>query len=130
MKHYIALVHKEEGSAWGVTFPDIPGCFSAADDLNDVVANAVDALQLWAEDEAMPEPSDMESIRAAHADDIADGALLMLIPFIGSDAKPVRVNISMERGMMEAIDAAATERHLTRSAFLADAARKVIEGRV
>ena len=49
MKPYVAIVHKEPGSAYGLTFPDAPGCFSAADDLDDVFTNAAEALELWAE---------------------------------------------------------------------------------
>ena len=31
MRTYYALVHKDVDSAYGVTFPDLPGCFAAAD---------------------------------------------------------------------------------------------------
>lgn len=37
MKTYFALVHKDEVGAYGISFPDLPGCFSAADDLDDLV---------------------------------------------------------------------------------------------
>ncbi|WP_287247548.1 type II toxin-antitoxin system HicB family antitoxin [Mesorhizobium sp.] len=47
MKNYFALVDKDPGSAFGIRFPDIPGCFSAADAAEDIVPNAVEALQLW-----------------------------------------------------------------------------------
>ncbi len=40
MKYFYALVHKDDDSAFGVTFPDLPGCFSAADRIEDVVPNA------------------------------------------------------------------------------------------
>jgi predicted RNase H-like HicB family nuclease len=52
VKYYRAFVEKEEGSAYGVRFPDLPGCFSAADRIEDVFANAIDALALWFEGEA------------------------------------------------------------------------------
>ncbi len=44
MKYFYAVVNKDEGSAYGVHFPDLPGCFSAADDPNDVVPNAIEAM--------------------------------------------------------------------------------------
>ena len=44
---YCAIVHKDGGSAFGVTFPDLPGCFSAADCEADIVPNAMEALALW-----------------------------------------------------------------------------------
>ncbi|SFA89643.1 Predicted nuclease of the RNAse H fold, HicB family [Rhizobium sp. NFR07] len=129
MKHFIALVHKDKGSAFGVSFPDLPSVFSAADGEEDLVANAIEALRLWGEDEALPLPSSYEQVTAR--DDIraelANGAFLMRIPVIEDDARVVRANVTFEKGMLEAIDAAARERGLTRSAFLASAARKEIE---
>ena len=44
MRTYFALVDKDPDSAFGIRFPDIPGCFSAADSANDVVPNATEAL--------------------------------------------------------------------------------------
>jgi len=44
MPGYIALVHKDEGTSYGVSFPDVPGCISAGDTFEDAVANAVEAL--------------------------------------------------------------------------------------
>jgi metal-responsive CopG/Arc/MetJ family transcriptional regulator len=51
----------------------------------------------------------------------------MAVPYMQTTGKPVRVNVSIDRGMLDAIDAAAA-RHLTRSAFLAEAARNEIRG--
>ncbi|WP_258602015.1 type II toxin-antitoxin system HicB family antitoxin [Mesorhizobium sp. AR10] len=62
MKNYFALVDKDPDSAFGIRFPDIPGCFSAADEAEDIVPNAVEALQLWAEDMPVPAPSSHEPI--------------------------------------------------------------------
>jgi predicted RNase H-like HicB family nuclease len=130
MRYYHAIVHKDEDSAFGVHFPDLPGCFSAADRLDDIVPNAVEALSLWFEDgEAEVEPSPVEAIRAAAASDLAEGAFLIMVPWIGRSSGPARVNISMDRAMLDAVDAAAALRKLTRSAFLAEAARNEIEGR-
>ncbi len=131
MKSYFALVEKEEDSAFGIRFPDIPGCFSAADVPEQIVSNAVEALQLWAEDMPVPEPSSHADIIAR--DDIrqalAAGAYLVSVPLIDNDTAVVRANVTFERGMLRAIDLAARERGVTRSAFLASAARKEIEAR-
>jgi predicted RNase H-like HicB family nuclease len=69
MKPYIVIVHKDVGSAYGMTFPDAPGCFSAADEADDVFAMAREALELWAEGvredgENIGEPRDLEALRA------------------------------------------------------------------
>jgi predicted RNase H-like HicB family nuclease len=129
MQYFYALVHKEPGSAFGVQFPDLPGCFSAADREEDVLPNACDALELWFEDVADVEPRSIEDIRLVAADELACGAFLVAVPRIRRIGKQVRANISLDRGMLDAIDRAASERKLTRSAFLADAARNEIERR-
>ena len=126
---YHAIVHKEDDSAWGVQFPDLPGCFSAADELDDILANASEAVSLYLEGEKSPQPSSIEAIRKLAADDLAEGAFLLAVPFLSSYNRPQRINISIDQGMLDAIDAAASTRKLTRSAFLAEAARNEIEGR-
>jgi predicted RNase H-like HicB family nuclease len=126
---YHAVVHKDGDSAWGVHFPDLPGCFSAADDLADVQANASEAVALYLEGEKAPKPSTIEKIRDMAADDLADGAFLLAVPYVYVRNRPQRINISIDRGVLDAIDAAATSRKLTRSAFLTEAARNEIEGR-
>ena len=125
MTYYIGLVHKEKGSAFGVQFPDLPGCFSAADDMEFLIVNASEALSLWAEDAKMPTPRPIEKIIADReiAAELADGAFLISVPLTENDTRVVSANISLERGMLKAIDTAAKRRKLTRSAFLASAAR-------
>lgn len=59
MRYYDATVHKEKGRAFGVHFPELPGCFSAANRHEELIANATEALALWFEgsdhdDEARP----------------------------------------------------------------------------
>lgn len=129
MRHYIALVHKDAESAFGVTFPDIEGLFSAADEEEDLIANAIQALRLWAEDEALPASSSIETIlgRADIRDELAAGAFLVRVPLIEDDSRVVRANVTFEAGTLKAIDEAAAKRGLTRSAFLASCARKEIE---
>lgn len=129
MQYFIGLVEKDTLSSFGVRFPDVPGCFSAADRLDDVVANASEALSLFAEDEELPEPRGIEAVRGdvEIAEALAAGAFLVAVPFIENDARVVRANITMEAGLLKAIDQTAQARKLTRSAFLAQAARKEIE---
>ena len=47
MTHYVAIVEEEEGKAVGVWFPDLPGCVSAGDSLDEAMTNAATALALW-----------------------------------------------------------------------------------
>lgn len=129
MTWYIALVHKDPESAYGVSFPDLAGVFSAADDEEDIVPNAIEALTLWAEDEVLPPPSSHTDILAREdvRAELKEGAFLVRIPVVRDDTRTVRANITMEAGTLAAIDAAAKRRGLTRSAFLASAALKEIE---
>ena len=129
MKHFIALVHKEKESAYGVTFPDLPDVFSAADAEEDLTANAIEAIRLWAEDQRVPVPSSHEAVmrREDVRRELADGAFLMRVPFIEDDTRTVRANVTFEKSMLDAINAAARERELTRSTFLTSYARKEIK---
>lgn len=129
MQYYIAVVHKDDASAFGVHFPDVPGCFSASDEMDDLIPNAVEALSLFAEDQALPPPRGIDELRRdpGIAADLAAGAFLVAIPLIENETRVVRANITLEQGMLKAIDRAAKQRKLTRSAFLAQAARHEIE---
>lgn len=129
MRPIIGVVHKDEGSAYGVSFPDAPGCFAAADELDGLIPAAVEALTLWAEEGELPVPRDMEEIRAEVADELLAGAALVAVPLVVRARVPRRVNVSLDRGVLEAIDAEARRRGMTRSAFLAEAALNEIEAR-
>ena len=82
MHSYFAIVHKDEDSAFGIHFPDIPGCFSAADDIDDVVPRAIEALGLYADDQQLPRPRSMDDLRRDPdvAADLAIGAFLVPVP--------------------------------------------------
>jgi predicted RNase H-like HicB family nuclease len=45
MPHYIALVHKDSDSCYGVSFPDVPGVFTAGDTIDEAMRNAVKVLE-------------------------------------------------------------------------------------
>jgi predicted RNase H-like HicB family nuclease len=109
MPHFIALIHKNKTSAFGVQFPDVPGCFSAADDMDDLVANAMEALSLWAEDETLPAPRSIDALKEDGfiAGELAKGAFLISVPFVENDTRVVSANVSLERGMLRAIVAEA-----------------------
>jgi predicted RNase H-like HicB family nuclease len=64
--HYIALIHKDADSGYGVSFPDIPGVVAVADTLDDVIAEAAAVLDFAFEDWAgeRPVPRTLEALRA------------------------------------------------------------------
>lgn len=129
MRAYFAIVHKEPDSAFGVSFPDLPGVFSASDEEEYIIANAMEALRLFGEDSDLPEPPPVERIIAHQdiRDDLAAGAFLIRVPLVDNDARVERANVTFEAGVLRAIDETAQRRGLTRSAFLASCARKEIE---
>lgn len=130
MRYYIGVVHQEEDSAFGVHFPDVLGCFSAADTMDDLLSNASEALSLHLEGETLPDARAMDAIRSDVdvSKDLSEGAFLLAVPLIQLSGRSTKANITMDAGLLQAIDETAKERGLTRSAFLASVAREAISG--
>ena len=68
MTHYIAIVEEIEDKAVGVWFPDLPGCVSAGDTLDEAMRNATEALALWVgvareHGDAVPPPRSLAELR-------------------------------------------------------------------
>jgi len=69
MPHYIAIIEDAgPDKAIGVWFPDLPGCFSAGDDMDEALSNAPEALALYAESLAkeqkpLPQPRKLSAMR-------------------------------------------------------------------
>ncbi len=124
--HYVAVIDKEPDCAYGVQFPEVPGCFSAADTFEEIVPNAIEALSLYFEDTEPVPPRSLESVRQQVADDIANGAVLMMIPYVRDRKRVVRVNLSLQKGFLDTLDEAARMRGMTRSAFVEKAATREI----
>ena len=124
--HYVAVIDKDPGSAYGIQFPEVPGCFSAADCFEEIVPNAIEALSLFFEDGEPVPPRGIEAVRDEVAGDIADGAVLMMIPYVQDRRRVVRVNLSLEKGFLDTLDEAARMRGMTRSAFVQKAATREI----
>lgn len=133
--HYVAVVEKDADSAFGVWFPDVDGCFSAGDTLDEAVVNAGTALRQHAEalqsaGKDVPNARDVEAV--LHDKDIKaavkTGALLFAVPLLADAGRTVRINVSLDKALVDQIDEAAEARGLTRSAFIAQAAREKIMG--
>ena len=128
--HYVALIHKDPDSAYGVSFPDLPGCYSAGDTIEEMTRNATDGLASfvrWLESDGdpVPQPRTPDAIMADSklAEDL-EGATLMLVPLVRDLGSTTRINVSLDLGLLEAMDAEARQRKQTRSAFIASAVRK------
>ena len=112
-------------------FPDVTGCFSAADREEDVMSNAIEALLLHLENEEQPYSRQVHEIASdpSVAQELASGSYLIAVPLVTAKNRSVRVNLSLDKGIVDAIDAAARMRRLSRSGFLAEAAQNEIRGR-
>ncbi len=124
--HYVAVIDKDPDSAYGIQFPEVPGCFSAADTFEEIVPNAIEALSLFFEDSEPVSARGLEAVREQVADNIAQGAVLMMIPYVHDRKRVVRVNLSLEKGFLDTMDEAARMRGMTRSAFVQKAATREI----
>lgn len=125
---YPVYVHKDTGSAYGLAFPDFPGCFAAADALADLPRAAQKAFEahFGADEETIPEPSSPE--QWTNAQDY-QGGFWLLVELDSSKfrSRAVRLNISLPENLIPRIDAAAKHLGQSRSAFLAQAAERAIE---
>lgn len=125
MRRYIALLHKDPDSDYGVSFPDLPGCISAGSTLEEAHAMAEEALALHLEGLAddgqeVPEPSSLDAIMADPEN--RDGVAI-LVPAPAQSIKVVRVNVTMPEDVLSQVDRYAENHGLTRSGFLVRAAR-------
>jgi predicted RNase H-like HicB family nuclease len=132
MSRYVALLDGVEG-AYGIVVPDLPGCTAAGETIAEVVADAIEAVREWIVDaredgEAIPQPRDMAALKANArvAEALRDGAAFIVIPVLIDSGRPARANLSLDSGLLEAIDDAAKASGLTRSSFIATAAREKI----
>ena len=129
---YVSFIHRED-NGYGVSFPDFPGCVAVGESLDAAVRQGCEALAFHIEGiigdgEPIPPPRSIDAVKAdPELADWRDGADIVLIPLLRDLGTSQRVNISLDRGLLEAIDHEAKHRRMTRSAFLATAARREIE---
>lgn len=128
MRYYVALIHKDADSDFGVSFPDFPGCVTAGSSLGEAASMAAEALTGHIEfmvDEgiAIPEPTDLDSIMQ----DPDNRTGVPTLVGVSARAKAVRVNITMPQDVLEQIDRYAEAHGLSRSGFLTKAAKRAME---
>jgi predicted RNase H-like HicB family nuclease len=129
MANYIAVVHKDSKSDFGVSFPDFPGCITAGSSIDEAKDMAHDALSLhikgMLEDgEKIPAPSKLEDIMADS--DYSNAVAILVVTVSETKPRTVRVNITVPGDMLRKIDAVAKKRGMSRSSFLVHAAQNAI----
>jgi predicted RNase H-like HicB family nuclease len=131
MTQYVGIL---EGSdkVWSIRIPDVPGCHGGGSTPDRALADTISALREVAQRYAvrgtplrvarsMKEVADDPEAEFDAATEIA-----VMVPLLLDKARAVTANISIDAGLLESIDAEAKRRGLTRSAFLASAARDKI----
>jgi predicted RNase H-like HicB family nuclease len=129
MRNYIGLIHKDADSGYGVSFPDFSGVVAAGATLDEARQMGEEALAFHVEGmiedgETIPEPSTLESVMA---DMENRGAVAILVTLKVPAGKAVRINVTLPEDVLERIDAFAAAQGLSRSGFLARAAKHEIE---
>lgn len=126
IRYYPAIIDRGE-SGYGATFPDFPGCVSGGDTIEEAARSAEEALALHirgvlADGETLPEPTAMDRIE--HDPEVGEVARVLVR--VELPGKAVRFNATMEEGLLARIDAAASAQGMSRSGFLAEAARRAL----
>ena len=130
MPNYIAVVHKEPASDYGVSFPDFPGCITAGKTIDEAKDLAYEALLfhwegLREDGEPLPTPTNLEDI--VDDPENADAVAFLVVSVPDAQGKAKRINITMPEETLRRVDAAAKRQGLSRSSFLTRAAQEVME---
>jgi predicted RNase H-like HicB family nuclease len=121
---YIAYLHKDRNSDFGVSFPDFPGCITAGKTLDEAHRMAAEALALhiagMVEDgDTIPAPSALDDL----ADDPArKDAVAFLVHVDPHTDRTVRINITAREKQLERINQLANQAGMTRSAYMVHSA--------
>jgi predicted RNase H-like HicB family nuclease len=119
------VIHKDSDSDYGVTVPDLPGCFSAAQTLDGAITAAKEAISCHLEGmlidkEPIPVPLTIETHRQDPAFKGGTWALVE-VDISKLSLKAKRVNITMPERLVRTVDSYAKKKGLTRSGLLAQA---------
>ena len=122
--HYpIAIETGTDTQAFGVVVPDLPGCFSAGDTLDEAMTNAKEAIELWLEvaiDDGLvvPEPQTLAAHQAKR--DFKGWTWgLVTVDIASLSDKAERINITLPSRVLRRIDQAAKNAGESRSGYIA-----------
>lgn len=129
MQAYIALIRKEDGTSYGVEFPDFPGCITAGETLDEALRRAPEALALhiggMEEDgDDIPAPSALDRVIANPEN---RDAVAVMVHGPTQKGKVVRINVTFDEFLLQRIDRAAAADGVGRSGWLATMARQRLE---
>lgn len=121
------VVHKENKSSFGVTVPDFPGCFTSGETFDEAIRSVQEAIECHLDEgDEIPEPSSIEVL--AKNPDYKCGLWVMVeIDFSAFEHRTKRINVSIPENLLHEIDSFAKRNGLSRSAFLARAAKNALK---
>ena len=127
---YPIIVHKDPDSDFGVTVPDLPGCFSAGDSMEEALQNTEEAILthiegLLLDNDPIPSPSSMEELIKRNIDTSAIWGVVS-IDLNKLSERTKRVNITITEKLLSKIDAYAEKEGETRSGLLVTATLEYI----
>ena len=132
MKFIIAIEPAAEGGSYGVVVPDLPGCFSAGDTLDEAISNAHEAIDLVCEtmiEDGLDIPLGKTIAEHQKDPEFAGWVWAMVdVPVEKYLGPAEKINITIPRLLLSRIDEYARTHGATRSGFLAQAARQVMQG--
>jgi len=127
---YPVVIHKDRKSDYGVTVPDLPGCFSAGDTMENALTNAVEAIEchlegLLLDGDEIPQAQPVEAhLKNKH---FAGGTwALVSVDLSRLASKTKRINITMPERVLSLVDEQARREGETRSGLLARAVLEYI----
>jgi predicted RNase H-like HicB family nuclease len=130
---YPVVVHKDVNSDYGVTVPDLPGCFSAGETLDEALEEVVEAIEAHLEGmliDAEPVPAPQSIEHHQNNPDYADGVwALVSVDLAKLSGKTKRVNVTLPERILSLVDKYASENGETRSGLIAQAALEYIASR-
>lgn len=123
MRYPIAIEPGTKMSAFGIVVPDLPGCFSAGDSLDEAMTGAEEAVAAWVDatldaGESIPAPTSLDALR--QNPDYAGWTfgVVTIDPALLDDTTE-RINISLPRRILKRLDAMAHAAGETRSGYIA-----------
>lgn len=127
------VVHKDACSGYGVTVPDLPGCFSAGDSLDEAIESAREAIAchlegLLMDGEPIPARASLETHQGN--EDYRDGVwAIVAVDVSRLSSETRRINITIPARVLDIVDQAAVREGQSRSGFLAQAALSYVQQR-
>ncbi len=124
---FLAIIEGDQETGYSVFFPDLPGCTSGGETIDQTARNAEDALRghlalMVRDGDSIP---DQRPIDAIDRDPDVNEVARILVK-AETSGRSVRVNISLDDRLLEQVDRAAAARGTSRSGFLAEAARQAL----